>query len=60
MVLPDDDGWVPGLGVSHAKHFVTSPLLGTRHTSQSQLPVGFLNIDCKLSPPADFDVPIII
>ena len=31
----------PGLMVSHATHLTASLLLGTMHTSHSQLPVGF-------------------
>jgi len=44
---------VPGLALSHATHLVASALFCTRHTSQSQLPSGFLNLSNPRQLPED-------
>lgn len=42
---------MPGFALSHAKHLVESALFCTRHTSQSQLPSGFVNFSSAREPP---------
>lgn len=44
---------MPGFALSHAMHLVESALFCTRHTSQSQLPSGFLNLSNPRQPPED-------
>lgn len=44
---------MPGFALSHAAHLVESALFCTRHTAQSQLPSGFLNLSNPRQPPED-------
>ena len=43
-------GLIPGLGVSHAMHFVASGLLFTMHVSHSHVPAAGLNLSPKPGP----------
>lgn len=52
-ILPLSSGFVPGFALSQATHLVASALFCTRHTSQSQLPSGFLNLSNPRQPPED-------
>lgn len=49
--LPLNSDFVPGFALSQAMHLVESALFCTRHTSQSQLPSGFLNLSNPKQPP---------
>lgn len=50
---PLNSAFVPGFALSHATHLLESALFWTRHTSQSQLPSGFLNLSNPRQPPED-------
>lgn len=50
---PVNSGFVCDFTVSHAIHLVESALFCTRHTSQFQLPSGFLNLSKPRQPPDD-------
>lgn len=50
---PVNSGFVCAFTVSHAIHMVDSALFFTRHTSQFQLPSGFLNLSNPRQPPDD-------
>jgi hypothetical protein len=53
IILPFNSDFAPGFALSHATHLVESALFCTRHTSQSQLPSGFLNFSNPRQTPED-------